>query len=218
MAAEQGLASANHSLDGKYGEDGRVRDNAEVRIWHIKDLERCRTTVLGRLKLTWYDFCGVARHFSEAAARVRRLAKQGDVAAQSVPGPIYENAQCYRKQDHDEAVKWNRMAGGRGLADAQAKLGLYYFLGYGVAAQDYAEAASSFGKAADEGSASGQGCVGVMCHASQGVPQDSLNAYTLYRLALEPGRDIATDFRGSMEVTIHVLASEMTESDIGRAR
>ena len=53
--------------------------------------------------------------------------------------------------------------------------------------QDYAEAAKLFRKAADQGNAGGQYCLGLMYANGQGVPQDYAEAVALYLKAADQG-------------------------------
>ncbi len=71
-------------------------------------------------------------------AELRRVAEQGDAAAQFDLGLMYLKGEGV-PQDHAEAVKWYRRAAEQGLAEAQFNLGLMYDKGEGVP-QDYVAA------------------------------------------------------------------------------
>ncbi len=62
---------------------------------------------------------------------LRRLAKQGDPAAQFALGAHYATGEEVQ-QDYAEAVRWFTMAAQRGHVVAQATLGAYYWAGRGV--------------------------------------------------------------------------------------
>ena len=72
----------------------------------------------------------------------RHAADQGDAAAQSRLGSLYETGQGVR-QDYDEAVKWYRLAADKGNISAIYNLGMFHAYGKGVR-QDYVEAARLF--------------------------------------------------------------------------
>ena len=69
---------------------------------------------------------------------LRRLAKQGDPAAQFALGAHYATGEDV-PQDYAEAVRWFTMAAERGHVVAQATLGAYYWAGRG-APQDLTKA------------------------------------------------------------------------------
>jgi Sel1 repeat len=69
-----------------------------------------------------------------------------------------------------------------GVAVAEYKLGYDYYLGRGIA-QDYAQAAIWWRKAAEQGYASAQNNLGVMYNRGQGVPQSYADAYFWENLA-----------------------------------
>src|SRR5207248_8986876 len=69
---------------------------------------------------------------------LRRLAKQGDTAAQFALGAHYATGEEVQ-QDYAEAVRWFTMAAQRGHVVAQATLGAYYWAGRG-APQDLTKA------------------------------------------------------------------------------
>ncbi len=68
----------------------------------------------------------------QTALRVwQPLAEQGDVAAQTYVGAIYEKGLGVAP-DYSEAAKWYRMAADQGYSRAQHALGYFYELGLGV--------------------------------------------------------------------------------------
>ena len=84
----------------------------------------------------------------------RKAAEQGDAAAQSNLGLMYNNGRGVR-QDDAQAVAWYRKAAEQGEAAAQYNLGLRYYNGEGVR-QNKSTAKEWFGNACDLGYQ--QGC------------------------------------------------------------
>jgi TPR repeat protein len=82
------------------------------------------------------------------AQLLRRLAEQGDAAAQFKLGFLYNIGQGVPK-DHCEAVQWIHAAAERGLPEAQYALGCHYAKGEGVA-RDYVLAHMWFNIAATQ--------------------------------------------------------------------
>ena len=72
-----------------------------------------------------------------------------------------------------------------------------YDSGHGVA-QDYAEAARWYRKAADQGDVAAQFNVGVMYERGQGVPQDYAEAARWYRKAADQGYAAAQGNLGNL--------------------
>jgi hypothetical protein len=69
---------------------------------------------------------------------LRKLAEQGDPAAQFAMGARYATGEEV-KQDYTEAVRWFALAAEQGHVNAQAMLGAYYGVGRGVP-QDFSRA------------------------------------------------------------------------------
>ncbi len=90
--------------------------------------------------------------YATALRLMRPLAEQGDAAAQSNLGVMYDTGQGV-PQDDAEAVKWFRLAAEQGDATAQYNLGVMYGKGQGVP-QDYVQAYMWFDLAAARFSAS----------------------------------------------------------------
>ena len=85
-----------------------------------------------------------------------------------------------------QPVRLYSLAAAQGDADAQAKLGLMFENGRGVA-QDYAEAVRLYSLAAAQGHADAQFYLGVMFENGRGVAQDDAEAVRLYSLAAAQG-------------------------------
>ena len=124
----------------------------------------------------------------------RARAEQGNAAAQSDLGMMYDEGQGVR-QDYAEAVKWYRRAAEQGVVDAQTNLGLMYDEGRGVR-QDYAEAVKWYSKAAEQGDAEAQIAIGDAYDEGRGVRQDYAEAVKWYRKAAEQGFADAQDHLG----------------------
>ena len=112
-------------------------------------------------------------------------AEQGDAAAMSLLGYIYETGEGVPQND-TEAVRWFRMSAERGFALAQVSLGLMYANGRGVPQND-TEAVRWFRMSAERGFAKAQVKLGLMYFTGRGVPRDDVEAVRLYRLAAEQG-------------------------------
>jgi uncharacterized protein len=91
------------------------------------------------------------RAFSCDMQRLKKLAEQGDVAAQYSLGVCYQQGAGVAKNER-EAVRFFRLAAEQGDADAQYGLGMCYHRGTGVA-KDKREAIRFFQLAADQGDA-----------------------------------------------------------------
>jgi uncharacterized protein len=85
-----------------------------------------------------------------------------------------------------------------------------YSNGQGVQ-HDYAEAVKWYRKAAEQGSALGEGPLGIMYMLGQGVPQDYVSAYMWFNLAAAQGDQRAAEGIG-------VLAQHMTPAQIAEAQ
>ena len=140
----------------------------------------------------------------------RVLGKQGDVDAQARLGVAYYNGRGVA-QDHEEAVRWARLAAEQGNARAQALLGVAYFNGHGVT-QDHEEAARWSRLAAEQGNSGAQALLGVAYSNGAGVAQDHVSAYMWLTLA---GTDSSVS--GAREIRDH-LATRMTPEEIAEAQ
>ncbi len=98
----------------------------------------------------------------------------------------------------------------QGDIDAQAKLGMMYYLGKGVP-KDYTEAFTWLSLAAEQGNSSAQTMLGSMYEFSDGVPQDYVSAYMYYNLAAANGETSAREL-------CDWLATKMTADQIAEAQ
>ena len=101
--------------------------------------------------------------------------------------------------DKPAAVQLARLqTGGRnGDLDAQARLGIMYYLGVGVP-MDWNEAQAWFRKAAARGRPDAQLKLGVMCFMGQGTPRDLTESLMWFRKASEQGETAAQACLGAM--------------------
>ena len=175
--------------------------------------------LIGLAAPAWAGFAeGAAAYlrgdYATALREYRPLAEQGNAAAQTNLGFMYDNGQGV-PQDYAEAVKWYRKAAEQGRADAQFNLGLMYDNGQGVP-QDYAEAVKWYRKAAKQGQADAQNNLGFMYGEGRGVPQDYVQAHIWYNLSasrLPPGKD-----RDQSVQNRDIVAEKMTPAQIAEAQ
>jgi TPR repeat protein len=140
---------------------------------------------------------------------LRPLAEEGNAAAQSGLGIMYENGHGV-EQDHAEAVKWYRRAADQGYAVAQFNLGLMYENGRGVQRDEF-EAAKWFRSAAEQGFAAAQNSLGLMYQNGHGMLQDFVYAYMWFNLAA------AQNFQQA-QINRDFLTERMTREQIAEAQ
>ena len=153
--------------------------------------------------------------YATALQILRPLAEQGNPAAQTVFGMIYEHGQGV-PQDFFQAVIWYGEAAYQADPDAQSNLGTMYANGWGVA-QDYALAVVMYRQAGERGNANAQSNLGLMYEHGQGVPQDYVSAHMWLNLAAAPR---ATDpaARDQAAKERDMLAAKMTPAQIAEAQ
>ena len=147
--------------------------------------------------------------FDTAAKAFRKLADQGDAAAQYNLGFMYDLGQGV-PQDYAEAAKWYRLAADQGNAGAQTDLGFMYEYGEGVL-QNYAEAVKWYRLAAEQGNTYGQYNLGLMYENGRGLLQDNVMAHMWYNLGSANDHENAGERRDK-------LAAQMTAADISKAQ
>lgn len=101
--------------------------------------------------------------------------------------------------------------------DAQFNLGYLYHIGRGVA-QDHAEAAKWYRKAADQGFPSAQFNLGVMYGSGQGVPQDDVLAHMWSTLAALRFLLSESEKRDEAVKARELIASRMSAYQIAEAQ
>jgi TPR repeat protein len=122
---------------------------------------------------------------SAAGAAMRVKATEGDAAAQSNLGVMYEYGHGV-PQDAAQAMAWYRKAADQGDASAQYALGATYGTGKGAPLDD-AQAVAWYRKAADQGLAVAQFNLGLMYERGQGISKNDAQAVTWYRKAAVQG-------------------------------
>lgn len=113
-------------------------------------------------------------------------------------------------KDYGEELESYLKAANDGHAAAQARLGLMYGLGLGVA-QDYARAIGWYRRAAEAGELSAQVNLGWMYGTGRGVPQDFVRAYAWYSIAAAGGEETGRNNRDA-------LAGVMTPGQLEQAQ
>jgi TPR repeat protein len=182
------------------------------RTW-AGDAEDCPSPMFPEGKLL--DGIDVAR----AAPACRRLADQGDAAAQYNLGLLYAGGQGV-PQDADEAMRWLRKAAEQGLLDAQFSLGFSLVfkaltdtsrVDRAAAAAEMAEAAQWARKAADRGNAPAQVLLGGLYDDLPGVEHDDVQAYKWFAVAAAGGNADGAELRDK-------VAARMTPARIEEAK
>ena len=110
-----------------------------------------------------------------------------------------DSAKGDRNRSDPDSVQaaWYRIAADKGVAHAQASLGVMYLNGRGVP-QDYIEAAKWLRRAADQGEASAQSSMATMYKLGWGVAQDDNEALKWFQRAGEQGEATAQNALGIM--------------------
>ena len=114
-------------------------------------------------------------------------------------GPYEDGAAAYVREDYATALKLLRPLAEGGNDSAQARLGLMYDLGHGVA-QNYTEAAKWYRAAAEQGHEVAQLFLGLYSNG-KGFPQNHSEAARWYAEAAERGNARAQGFLGSLYAT-----------------
>lgn len=97
------------------------------------------------------------------------------LAAPAVAQDFEKGAEAYERGDYAAALDEWRPLAQRGMAQAQARLGLMYHKGRSVP-QDNAEAVKWFRKAAEQGHTKAQARLGLMYAMALGVPENNTEA------------------------------------------
>jgi hypothetical protein len=129
------------------------------------------------------------KDYVEAMRWDRQAADQGNAAAQTLVGYLYEKGLGVPRNSA-EALIWYRKAADQGHAPAQRNIGNLYEQGAGTA-RDYPEAMRWYRKAADQGNAGAQTNIGYLFENGLGVAQDYAEAMRWYRKAADQGEATA---------------------------
>jgi hypothetical protein len=146
---------------------------------------------------------------NEAAAQeVRKLAEEGNAAAQNKLGLFYKVGKGVT-QNYGQAKRWFEEAAKQGHAEAQINLGSLYLQG-DAPPQSPHMALFWFGRAAEQGVVPAFAKLGQMYQEGEGVPQDFVQAYMWFHLAATNGEAPSAEKR-------HMLATKMTHDQIMEA-
>ncbi|RPI41556.1 MAG: sel1 repeat family protein [Betaproteobacteria bacterium] len=134
---------------------------------------------------------GVAQDFAQAAHWYRKLASQGEAAAQTSLGLMHARGLGFPK-NMAEARKWWSLAAAQNDPGAQHNLGMVYLEGAGVAV-DAPQALHWFQRAAARGHVLAQRMVGLMHFEGKGTPRDELTGITWLKIAADNGEEGAQE-------------------------
>jgi len=132
---------------------------------------------------------GAEQDFAKAAVWYQRLAKQGDVRAQTSLGLMYARGYGVPK-DMAQAHRWWNFAAVQNDPGAQYNLGLTYVQGEGVSI-DHERAARWFREAARRGHVQAQYNLGLLLYEGKGVKRDPREAYYWVKVAALQGDEHA---------------------------
>jgi TPR repeat protein len=194
-AACLGAAAAQDSINV---EDLRIRSDAGD-----------RSAMRQLAELYYLGRGGVRQDFGEAARWYERLAKQGDVRAQSSLGLMYARGYGVPK-NLETARRWWSFAAAQNDPGAQYNLGVIYATGEGVP-QDYKQAAHWLDRAARRGHVQAQQNLGVLYREGKGVERDPQLGYFWMKVAALQGDEVA---QGSLQAAARDMsADQLREAD-----
>jgi TPR repeat protein len=149
------------------------------------------------------------KDYATAFRELQPLAEHGDYKSQLILAEMYENGYGV-KEDHNETIKWYRLAAAKKCCASQVALGFKYQTGRGVP-KDYSEAARWFQEAAEKGSPPAQIFLGSLYTDGLGVRQDLVQAYMWFNLAAAKGDKLGPGLMESVE-------KRMTREQIAEAQ
>ncbi|MCL2798807.1 MAG: sel1 repeat family protein [Endomicrobia bacterium] len=179
--AEQGNAEAQYNLGMIYyekekGEKPGIGLSQEAFTWMNKAAEQGYQPAI--------DFFR-----KKELEDTKKLAEQGNVAAQYNLGTCYYTGRLGVKQDYQEALKWYKKAAEQNDAEAQnaivaaqRQVGTMYYM-----TQDYQEALKWYKKAAEQNDAESQFALSGMYYMGLGVKQDYQESIRWTKSAAEHG-------------------------------
>jgi uncharacterized protein len=127
---------------------------------------------------------------AEAGATAAKPASQGD--------EDFRKGEGFNKAGNPrEAMRWYRLAAGKGHPRAEVEIGNLYMEGQGVA-KSPAEAMRWFRRAAEKGDAEAQNDVGFLLLVGMGVKKDPAEAAHWLRKAAEQGNEVSERNLGMM--------------------
>ena len=137
---------------------------------------------------------GISQDLSKAMEWLQKAASKGNVESQELlfrndiaglsPDELYRKGQEYATGDN--AIRCYQMAAERGNAEAQNKLGNYYYYGINVE-RDYQKSMKWFQKAADQGDTEAQNRLGKCYANGTGVNKNLSKAVEWFQKAAEQG-------------------------------
>jgi uncharacterized protein len=131
------------------------------------------------------------RDYATALSLWRPLAEQGNAAAETGLGILYENGFAVPK-DETQAVDWYRKAAEQGDSEAEYRLGERYVAGTSGLPHDIARGLAMMKKAGEQGNARSFSQLGDFYRLGlYGVANDAAQAFTWYRKAADLGYAIA---------------------------
>ncbi|MGH8617528.1 MAG: tetratricopeptide repeat protein [Burkholderiales bacterium] len=165
-------------------------------------------TATRQLAEAYYIGRGVEQDNKQAAFWYEKLAKQGDVRAQTTLGLLYFRG-VGLERNYELAYKWWSLAAARDPA-AQFNLGNLFFEGKGVPV-DPAKAAEWYAAAARKGHVQAQHDLGMLYYQGAGVTRDVPRAYMWVQVAALQGDERA-------ELSLKRIAADMTPAQIAEAK
>jgi TPR repeat protein len=165
-------------------------------------------TATRQLAEAYYTGRGVDQDNKQAAFWYEKLAKQGDVRAQTTLGLLYFRG-VGLERNYDLAYKWWALAAARDPA-AQFNLGNLFLEGKGVT-PDFAKAAEWYTAAARRGHVQAQHNLGMLYFEGAGVAKDLPRAYMWVQVAALQGDERA-------EQSLKRIAADMTPAQITEAK
>ncbi len=163
--AEAGDAEAQYQLAAYLDRAGRYD---EALKWFLKAAEQ--DFPMAFFKLGWrvriqespvYERMGITADslYNKAHKLALPLAKNGNAWGQLVMGYLYEFGAGGLAKNHEEAFKWFLKSAEQGNAEAQERVGCYYYYGLGIA-KNKEEGVKWYRKAAEQGDPDAQCVIG----------------------------------------------------------
>ena len=154
----------------------------------------------------------LSRHdFQTAYDILLPFAEQGEARAQVAIAALLECDGCVSQENGLAAAMWWRRAADQGVADAQEKIGSFYFVGLYEYPKSSVDAARWFRLAAEQGYAKAQYALAVLYGTGDGVIQDYVVAHMWLNLAAAQGHEDAVR-------TLDQVTKLMTQSQIEEAQ
>ncbi len=122
-----------------------------------------------------------------AAVSLTAPAHSQDLAPQPALKISLTGESAEAAKDRAEAMRLDRVAARQGDAQAQARLGVFYFAGWGGVEQDDAEALKWLGLAARQNHARAQAYLGILYAQGRGVDRNPVVAQVWFNLAATQG-------------------------------